>query len=285
MTSCASYLPNAAGLVDGGVDGETLQAVMQTGPIALSRLLEIAVQAAENLAVIHQAGAVHGKLTAADILLARDGGLGILNLGVFRAGSPQDDQLALGRILSAALEATEVNLDPRATLPGHWVIDRLLAEKPEDRYASTRDLHLDLRAIRTRLPEMEALLSQPEKKETRAPARDRRPLIAIPLTLLVCSVFMFYLLSHSGLPKRGQAEIRSFPVWSADGKKILFVKSVGGVDQVFVQAFDSAIPVQLTHASRASFNPRWSSDGRGIAFQRMGRWWTGPLGPDQQKPE
>jgi hypothetical protein len=93
-----------------------------------------------------------------------------------------------------------------------------------------------------------------------------------PASALAFSVFVFYLLNYTTLPKRGEAEIRSFPVWSHDGEEILFVKSVAGIDQVFIQNRASTAPVQLTQSSRHSLNPRWSSDGKSIEFQTSGKW-------------
>jgi len=280
MASFASDHPNIAAWPDPSIGGESLEAVMQTEPVAISRLLDIAVHIARDLDACHAGGVVHGQLTASVIILSRDGGVKILGQSPFPLGSPQDDQLALGRILLTGIETA-----PDSPEPLRWVIDRLLAEKPEDRYASTRDLYLDLRAIRARLQESPELVSQPTRAEVRKPLRDRRPFLAIPLTLLVFSVFVFYLFNHSPLPKRGQSEIRSFPIWSSDGARILFVKPVAGIDQVFVQSFQSAEPVQLTHASRPSVNPRWSTDEKTIEFHRAGKRWKGPLEPDKQKPE
>jgi eukaryotic-like serine/threonine-protein kinase len=163
-----------------------------------------------------------------------------------------------------------------------WAANRLVAEKPEDRYASTRDLYLDLRAICDRLPSMKAALPQRPPRETAKPFRKRRPFAAIPLTLLGGSIFVFYLLIHTPPANRSQAALRSFPVWSADGRSILFVKPVAGINQIFMQSSGSAPPVQLTHSFQPCVNPRWSPDGKVFAFQRSGKWWTGPLEPGRE---
>src|SRR5581483_800030 len=44
-------------------------------------------------------------------------------------------------------------LDPSVNAPLRWVIDRLLAKNPDDRYASSRDLFRELRDIRDHLSE------------------------------------------------------------------------------------------------------------------------------------
>jgi serine/threonine protein kinase len=265
----ASFAPDHSNIVawpgsctDHAFDGESLEAVMQTSPIARSRLLDIAVHVAEDLSTRHAAGAVHGHLTPRAIMLARNGGIKILSEDPFPAGSPQNDQLALGRILLSALQTTPENPDSL-----HHVIDRLLAADPQDRYSSTRDLYLDLRTIRNRLPKAPA----PSQVSARQPQRVRRQFLAVPLALLAFTVVVFYLLNHAAIPKRAQAEIRSFPVWSPDGRRILFVKPVANIDQIFLDSFNSE-PIQLTHASRPSVSPRWSADGGSIEFQRSGKW-------------
>jgi hypothetical protein len=259
------------------IDGETLDAVLQSGSISIHRLMDVAVQAASGLSAAHSAGLVHGGLDASRVMLARDGRVKILDFGAFPTCSPQDDQLAFGRILAEALRhvsGSHVALD--------WIVERLLAEHPEDRYAATRDLYLDLRALRNHLPEAPAAASKP-LSNARQHFRYRRPFLSVPLTLLACSVLVFYLLSRSELPKRSESSISSYPVWSADGKKILFVKPVAGVNQVFVEDVGSREPVQLTHSMRSALNPRWSPDGNSVAFQRGGKWWAGPPEPDQAK--
>jgi serine/threonine protein kinase len=260
--------------LDPALYGERLDAVLATGPIAPTRLLDIAIQVARILAAEHAEGRVHGRLTPAEILLARNGRIKILNFGNGEA-TPQDDQLALGEILSAIIGSTEERIDPLC-----WAAKRLLADQPEDRYSSTRDLYLDLCAVRDRLPAIQA--PQAPSREIAQPARKRRPFVAIPLMLLGCSIFVFYLMSHTPPTSRSQAALRSFPVWSSDGRSILFVMPVSGVNQIFMQSYGSATPIQLTHSFQPCVKPRWSPDGKSFAFQRSGKWWTGPVEPGRE---
>src|SRR5262245_37930873 len=87
-----------------------------------------------------------------------------------RALGPQSDQFSLGLVLyelaagrpafrrqSAAETMTAIIREDPEPLPAsippplRWVIDRLLAKDPVDRYDSTRDLYRELRQIRDRL--------------------------------------------------------------------------------------------------------------------------------------
>ncbi|MEO8432082.1 MAG: protein kinase [Acidobacteriota bacterium] len=47
-------------------------------------------------------------------------------------------------------------LAPQAPAPARWIIDRLLAKDPEERYASTKDLARDLKSVRDHLSETSA---------------------------------------------------------------------------------------------------------------------------------
>ncbi|MGH9674760.1 MAG: protein kinase domain-containing protein, partial [Bryobacteraceae bacterium] len=56
------------------------------------------------------------------------------------------------------------NLAPQFPQPLRWIVDRCLAKDPADRYASTRDLSRDLRAIQERLPELEAGAGEDQRR-------------------------------------------------------------------------------------------------------------------------
>ena len=66
--------------------------------------------------------------------------------------------------LAAILRDEPERLGPRmlhAPAPFIWIVERCLAKDPKDRYASTRDLARDLIAVRDRLAESPARLSEP----------------------------------------------------------------------------------------------------------------------------
>jgi hypothetical protein len=267
MPSASDHL-HIADHVECSVTGESLEDILRTGPIAPTRVLEISIQIAEALEPKHAAGLIHGHITAAEVFLEHSGRVSLRHR--FRPGSAQEEQMAFGRLLSSALDGATTALPPL-----RWTIDRLLADKPEDRYASTRDLYLELRAIRDRLPQTETSAKAPALPSNTwmnaKPAHNRHAFIALPITLVCCCVVIVLLMSHSPLPKRGKVSLQSFPVWSSDGRRILFVKAVNGVDQVFVQSSDGAPPVQLTHSPEPSANPRWVPDGSAVVFERAGK--------------
>ena len=62
------------------------------------------------------------------------------------------------------------------------------------------------------------------------------------------------------------AEGASQPTWSPDGSKLLFVRTVENIQQLFLATLQGGEPVQLTKMAGGAFNPVWSPDGKWIAF-------------------
>jgi eukaryotic-like serine/threonine-protein kinase len=72
----------------------------------------------------------------------------------------------LSAIIRDEPESVE-RLNPRAPAPLRWIVERCLAKDPEERYASTRDLARDLKAIRDHLSET----TSPSAAHEREPLR------------------------------------------------------------------------------------------------------------------
>ncbi len=101
----------------------------------------------------------------------------------------QSDQFSFGLVLyelaagkrafvraSAAETMTAIIREDPEPLPAsvptplRWIIERLLAKEPLDRYDSTRDLYRDLKQIRERYSETTSALQIPASERTPAPA-------------------------------------------------------------------------------------------------------------------
>jgi Tol biopolymer transport system component/predicted Ser/Thr protein kinase len=93
-------------------------------------------------------------------------------------------------------------LAPKAPAPVRWIVERLLAKDPEERYASTKDLARDLRNVRDHLSQTSASGGL----EAAEPARQRRRGWAVPaMAALIAGVAAGFLLRGLTSPKPGSA--------------------------------------------------------------------------------
>jgi eukaryotic-like serine/threonine-protein kinase len=87
----------AAYIVSELVEGEPLRALIQRGPVAVRKLLDIAVQLADGLAAAHAAGIIHRDLKPENVMLTREGRVKILDFGLAKqtgAVTPADGRTA-----------------------------------------------------------------------------------------------------------------------------------------------------------------------------------------------
>ena len=175
--------------------------------------------------------------------------------------------------------------NPALPVSLRWLIRRLLAKNPRQRFAHTADLAADLRTIREHLSE--ATFDPPTPA---APAPRRWQWFAA-LGVLILGGF---LLAGTLGPGRARVHFEKFtpfatdegyqgsPVWSPDGKTIAYEAEVNGVVQIFTRTLGSSMRTRVTNSRFDCFISTWSADGK-IYFHSLARdqdalWRVLPVG-------
>jgi len=177
--------------------------------------------------------------------------------------------------MTAIIREDAEPLPASVPLPLRWVVERLLAKEPAERYDSTRDLYRELKQIRDRLSQNTSA-ARVAPAPVAEPKRRRFNLLAAgALASLAAAFVLGHLLSPPSGPDLskykftqlapGETEERS-PAWSPDGKSIVYGARVHGVLQVFVRGIGSPDAAQLTKASEDCVDPFWAPDGELIYY-------------------
>ena len=205
----------------------------------------------------------------------------------------QSDQFSFGLVLyelatsrrafprgSAAETMTAIireEADPLpATLPAplRWIVERLLAKDPSDRYESTRDLYRELRQVRDRLSESTVSGAQAASTEA-VPHRSR----SWPKAWILCSGlavavvsgaagWMLHTAGGVGNPRFTPIEVSwenpSAAIWSPDGKAFAYSAGPVGARRLFLRYLNSLTPTPLTRSADVWDPAGWSADNKRV---------------------
>jgi len=83
------------------IGGGTLKDRLRTGPLPAAEALGVAVQMAEGLAAIHKVGIVHRDLKSANVMIAADGTVKVMDFGIAKPVSAGTDGGSTGYVLGS----------------------------------------------------------------------------------------------------------------------------------------------------------------------------------------
>ncbi len=211
------------------------------------------------------------------------------------SGKPLDsrsDQFALGLILYEMLTGRKAferptvvqtlsaiiqedpepaqRVNPRVPTPLRWILERLLAKEPEERYAATRDLARELKQLRDNLPAVQESTAVRTAAHASAPPATAAVTAASPSRSAAASATAATLVSPvRPRPSREVRKGKEFLVLLALG--LVFFAVGAGTGWWFRGKTADAPPRDwqgelLLGGSTAVFSPRVSPDGQTVAF-------------------
>lgn len=206
---------------------------------------------------------------------------GLIVYRMLAGSNPFDRPSAVGT-LSAIIEAEHKPLaeaNPAVPQPLSWCVDRCLAKDRDRRYASTRDLALDLKSLYERLPQLTApsTLAEPRKRRWKSAA------ITAVACLLAGAAGVYPLRnSASGVdltqyqfkPFASDLDFQTSPAWSLDGKHLAYVGEQNGIHQIFVRDFDSPTAARVTSTDFDCTSPFWEPGDQHVFFLGKNALWS-----------
>ena len=199
---------------------------------------------------------------------------------------PQSDQFSFGLILyelatgekafardssaetlTAIIREDAAPLPPSVPAPLRWIIERLLAKDPSERYDSSRDLYRELKQLRDRLADATAPVSGMTAAVSAAPVPASRtrswlPLVAAVAVAVAVTAGLAWTLwprstggavdlsTYRFTPLSLEAASELEPAWSPDGRSLAYTAAVDGVPQLMVREVGGTA-VQLTRTAFA----------------------------------
>lgn len=85
------------------IEGETLRAVLERGPLPIAEAVRIAMQVASALSVAHAAGIVHRDVKPENVMIRSDGLVKVLDFGLAKLVAPRDSDKTVERTTQAGV--------------------------------------------------------------------------------------------------------------------------------------------------------------------------------------
>jgi Tol biopolymer transport system component/predicted Ser/Thr protein kinase len=211
--------------------------------------------------------------------------------------TPQSDQFSFGLVLyemlmgkrafqrgstpetmTAIIREEFAPLPPAVNAPLRWIVERLLAKDPAERYDSTRDLFRELRQLRDHLFQSSSSVAVPVAESVAAPVRSKPRPAWHAVAVVVGAALGAFALAWAVKPAGGSEKPRftpievvwehpAGPVWSPDGKAFAYTAGSSLRRRVFVRYLESATATPLTPDAEDWYVAGWSPDSRHVIIR------------------
>lgn len=293
-------------------DGETLAAGVKHGKLSVVDTLRYGQQIADALAAAHAKGITHRDLKPANIMIAKSG-VKVLDFGVAKFSDPgvtvtqagaligtpaymapeqtegkdadaRTDIYALGLVLyemATGKRAVHGQTPHTADLPAQLahVIERCLAQDPDARWQSARDVKAELQWAGVETSQPAGLQKSRGSRRWLAAAAILAAAVGVAVGLIAgrarepyasAQPFSFRIPIPEGLRMIGRS---SFSI-SPDGKMLAFMAARSdGIEHVWVQRIGELEAKLLpdTQSRSQSAPPFWSPDSKTLVFSSLGK--------------
>jgi len=207
------------------------------------------------------------------------------------SGKPAFERATSAETMTAIMREDAEPLPKSLPAPFRWAVERLLAKDPADRYDTTRGLYLELRTIRDRLTETNAVIAVPRPKMRLSPFVLTAGVVAIGLILAL-------FLRQPWRPNLSEYRITPFAttdfteyggVWSPDGRTLAYGMIADNEYRLMLQGMDGGGPTALAYLPYRSGialeldSISWSGDGSRVYYlYRQQPWWVDRAGGEPQ---
>jgi len=199
----------------------------------------------------------------------------LTNRHPFRRGSPAETMSAILRDIPVSVAEIAPHVNPELSA----VVDRCLEKRPEDRYDSTRDLHLTLEAInRSDSSGSGSGATRRRSGSWTARALPRGWLLGFVTAVAIIAVVGWWWGNRMGdddaIPPLQPKRITSFPgaktgpEISPDGIDVAYSQQDGAGSDIWLMDLRGGNPLQLTDEGALDHSPSWFPDGSTLAFAR-----------------
>ena len=200
-------------------------------------------------------------------------GLVLYELATGRRAFPRD---SAAETMTAIIREDADPLPATIPAPLRWIIERLLAKDPSDRYESTRDLYRELRQVRDRLAESTTVTGV---QAAAVAGPSRRPRSRPKLWIVALAGIAIAVLSGAAgwmlHPAGGNGNYRFIPIevswenpsgafWSPDGKAFAYSAGPAGSRRLFLRYLNSPTSVPLTRPAAVWDLTGWSADSKRV---------------------